>query len=156
MGEQHTQDSNPQHNHAHKSRLELQTQHTEFATQMELKSLTLRIKCVEAESISLRMFLERLVSCSMRLGGPFYSPKAARSRWRSIWKAILAFYRVVHRTVRCTTRQPQFMSGARSPSISGASDHCSSGPVGAPDTVRCIPDSPVHPADRWSWPRVAR
>jgi hypothetical protein len=38
--------------------------------------------------------------------GPFYSPKAARSRWRQSWKANLAFCRVVHRTdtvvVRCT------------------------------------------------------
>jgi hypothetical protein len=31
--------------------------------------------------------------------GPFYSPKAARSRWRQSWKANLAFCRVVHRTV---------------------------------------------------------
>jgi hypothetical protein len=69
--------------------------------------------------------------------GPFYSPKAARSRWRSIWKAILAFCRVVHRTVRCTAGQPLFMSGAQSPSISCAADRCSSGPVGAPDIVRC-------------------
>jgi hypothetical protein len=30
--------------------------------------------------------------------GPFYSPKVARSRWRSTWKSNLAFYRVVHRT----------------------------------------------------------
>jgi hypothetical protein len=30
--------------------------------------------------------------------GPFYSPKVARSRWRSTWKAILAFCRVAHRT----------------------------------------------------------
>jgi hypothetical protein len=44
--------------------------------------------------------------------GPFYSPKAAKSRWRSIWKAILAFCRVVHWTVRCTTGQLLFMSGA--------------------------------------------
>jgi hypothetical protein len=50
MGEQHTQDLNSQHNHAHKLRLELETQPTEFATQMELKSLTQRIKCVELES----------------------------------------------------------------------------------------------------------
>jgi hypothetical protein len=35
--------------------------------------------------------------------GPFYSPKAARSRWRQSRKAILAFCRVAHRTVRCTT-----------------------------------------------------
>jgi hypothetical protein len=37
--------------------------------------------------------------------GPFYSPKAARSRWRHSWKANLAFCRVAHRTttvhVRC-------------------------------------------------------
>jgi hypothetical protein len=30
--------------------------------------------------------------------GPFYSPKAARSRWRHSWKAIFAFCRVAHRT----------------------------------------------------------
>jgi hypothetical protein len=88
--------------------------------------------------------------------GPFYSPKAARSHWRSIWKANLAFCRVAHRTVRCATGQPLFLSGVRSPSISGAADRCSSGPIGAPDIVRCTPNSPVHPADRWSGPRVAR
>jgi hypothetical protein len=31
-------------------------------------------------------------------GGPFYIPKAARSRWRQSWKANLAFCRVAHRT----------------------------------------------------------
>jgi hypothetical protein len=31
--------------------------------------------------------------------GLFYSPKAARSRWRQSGKAILAFCRVAHRTV---------------------------------------------------------
>jgi hypothetical protein len=31
--------------------------------------------------------------------GPFYSPKAARSRWKPTRKAILAFCRVAHRTV---------------------------------------------------------
>jgi hypothetical protein len=69
--------------------------------------------------------------------GPFYSPKTARSHWRPTRKAILAFDRVAHRTVRCTTGQPLFMSGARSPSYSGADDHCSFVEVGAPDTVRC-------------------
>jgi hypothetical protein len=33
---------------------------------------------------------------------------------------------------------------------------CNFGLVGAPNTVRCTPDSPVPPADRWSGPRVAR
>jgi hypothetical protein len=73
--EQHTQDSNLQHNHTHKSQLELETQHTEFTTQMELKSLTQRIKCVESESGSLRMFLESLVYSSMCLGVPFIAPR---------------------------------------------------------------------------------
>jgi hypothetical protein len=88
--------------------------------------------------------------------GPFYSPKAARSRWRHSWKAKVAFCLVAHRTVRCTTGQPLFMSGARFPSIPGAADHCNFGLVGAPDTDRCTPDSPVPPADRWLGPRVAR
>jgi hypothetical protein len=89
--------------------------------------------------------------------GPFYSSKAARSRWRSNRKAILAFCRVVYRTVRCTTGHEQFMSGARSPSFSGETDRCALGPLGAPDTVRCdqVIVGPGHAspvdcaADRW-------
>jgi hypothetical protein len=73
--EQHTQDSNSQHNHAHKSRLELETQHTEFTTQMELKSLIQRIECVKLESWSLRMLSECLDDSSMRLGVPFIAPR---------------------------------------------------------------------------------
>jgi hypothetical protein len=72
---QHTQDSKPQHNHEHKSQLELEVQHTVFATQVELKSLTQRIKCVESESRSLRMFLVSLCTSSMRLGVPFIAPR---------------------------------------------------------------------------------
>jgi hypothetical protein len=50
---------------------------------------------------------------------------------------------VAHRTVRCATGQPLFMSGARFPSIPCAADRCSFGLVGAPTlsgahrTVRC-------------------
>jgi hypothetical protein len=86
----------------------------------------------------------------------FYSPKAARSRWRQSGKAILAFCQVAHRTVRCTTRQVLFSVRCRSPSKNGTTDRCRVVAVGAPDTVRCTPDSPVPPADRWSEPRVAR
>jgi hypothetical protein len=75
--------------------------------------------------------------------GPFYSPKAARSCWRPTRKAILAFCRLAHRTVWCTTGQPLFMFGARSPSYSGTDDYCRFVEVGALDTVRCTPDSPV-------------
>ena len=69
--------------------------------------------------------------------GLFYSPKAARSRWRHSWKAKVAFCRVAHRTVRCATGQLLFTSGARFPSKSGVADRCRLVAVGAPDTVRC-------------------
>jgi hypothetical protein len=43
---------------------------------MELKSLTQSIKCVEAESGSLRMLRECFVFfCSMHLGVPFIAPR---------------------------------------------------------------------------------
>jgi hypothetical protein len=88
--------------------------------------------------------------------GPFYSPKAARSRWNSIWKEIVAFCRVAHRTVRCTTGHEQSLSGAWSPSFSSEADRWALSPLGAPDTVWCTPDSVVRPGYRWPRPRVAR
>jgi hypothetical protein len=118
--------------------------HREFTARTELKSLTRSIECVETECGDLELLSECLGYSSMRLGGPFYSPKAARSRWKPTRKANLAFCRVAHQIVRCTTGQPLFMSGARFPSIPGAADRCNSRLVGAPDTVRCTPDSPVH------------
>jgi hypothetical protein len=81
--------------------------------------------------------------------GPFYSPKADRSRWKQSRKAILAFCWVVHRTVRCTTGQALFIVRCILPSKNRTVDRCRNGAVGAPDTVRCTPDSPVPPADRW-------
>jgi hypothetical protein len=85
--------------------------------------------------------------------GPFYSPKIARSRWKQSGKAILAFCRVAHRTVRCTTGQVLFIVRCRSPSKNRTVDRCRNGAVGAPDTVWCTLDSPVPFADRWrGWP----
>jgi hypothetical protein len=84
--------------------------------------------------------------------GPFYSPKAARSRWEHSRKANLAFCRLAHRTVRCTpdTVRCGFLS------FCGVVDRWRLGAVGAPDTVwctldtvRCTPDSPVPHPDRW-------
>jgi hypothetical protein len=70
--------------------------------------------------------------------GPFYSSKAARSRWRQSWKAKVAFCRVAHQTVRCATGQLLFMSSARFSSKSGATDRCQIG--GSWRTEHC----PVH------------
>ena len=60
---------------------------------------------------------------------------------------------VAHQTVRCTNGHPLFMSGARSPSYSGADDRCRVVAVGAPDTVWC-PCRPLARATRR--PRIAR
>jgi hypothetical protein len=79
----------------------------------------------------------------MRLGVPFIAPRPLGAVGDQFGRPFLPSVEW------CTGLQPLFMSGAWSPSISGAADRCSSGPVDAPD-------SPMHPADRWSWPRVAR
>jgi hypothetical protein len=113
-----------------------------------LKSQSRWSKCVFAESRRLRMFSVCLGVLLHTPSGPFYSPKAARSRWISIWKAILAFCRVAHRTVRCTTGQEQSLSSARSPSFSSEASRLALGPLGTPD-------SPVRPTYRWPRPRVA-
>jgi hypothetical protein len=76
--------------------------------------------------------------------GPFYRPKGPRSRWKSFWKAIFAFYRVAHRTVRAPPDRSCSLSGARSPSKSGSADRWSNGPLGSPGSVRCTLDSPVR------------
>jgi hypothetical protein len=68
--------------------------------------------------------------------GPFYSPKAARTVGGQQGRLSLP---------SVTTRQPRFMSGAWSPSYSGAVDCCRFVAVGTPDTVRCTPDSLVPP-----------
>src|SRR5688572_22920895 len=41
-------------------------------------------------------------------------------------------------------------------SFFGEADRWRFGAVGAPDTVRCTPDSPVPSSDHWLLPRVAR
>jgi hypothetical protein len=76
------------------------------------------------------MISESLVNSSMRLGVPFIAPRQlgavggqqVRLSLPSVgWRTGQSL-----QTVRC-----------RSPFYSGVDDHCISGPVGAPDTVRC-------------------
>jgi hypothetical protein len=86
--------------------------------------------------------------------GPFYSPKAARSRWRSIWKAFLSFCRVVHRTAgappdnHCRGPMRDLLPYRTQPTV-GPQDRL------AHRTVRCTPDSLVCPTDRCCGPCVA-
>jgi hypothetical protein len=144
---QHTQIRS--NTHAHKPRLELKMKHHEFTIRTELKSLTRSIKCAETECGRLRMLKVCLGVSSMRLGVPFIAPRQLGAVGGILGRLILP-------SVGWRTGQPLFMSGARFPSIPGAADRCSFRLVGASDTVRCTPDSPVPPANRWLGHRVAR
>jgi hypothetical protein len=72
---------------------------------MRLKSLSQRIECTRVDSWCLGIIKECLGLLLHAPRGPFYSPRAARSRWNPTRKVILAFCRVAHRTVWCTTGQ---------------------------------------------------
>jgi hypothetical protein len=119
-----------------------------FTTRTKLKSLTKSIKCVETECGRLRMLKVCLGDSSMRLGVPFIAPRQLGAVGGILERLILP-------SVGWCTGQPLFMYGAWFPSIPGAADRCNFGLVGAPDTVRCTPNSQVPPADHWSEPRVA-
>jgi hypothetical protein len=116
---------------------------------MELKSLSQRIKCVKLEPWSLRMLSECLGDSSMRLGVPFIAPRQLGSVGGKLGRSSLPS--VEWRTGQSGAPPNNYssLSGARLSSKLGAVDRCSFGPVGAPDTVRCTPDSPVPPTDRW-------
>jgi hypothetical protein len=79
------------------------------------------------------MLSECLDNSSMRLGVPFIAP-------RQLGAVEDQHGRLSLPSVEWRTGQ----FGARSPSKFGISDCCSSGLIGAPDTVRCPPDTAVH------------
>ena len=75
---------------------------------------------------------------SMRLGVPFIAPRQLGAVESKSGRPFLPS--VIGRTGQ---------SGARFPSLNGEADRWRLGAVGTPDTVRCTPDSPVPPPDRW-------
>jgi hypothetical protein len=79
------------------------------------------------------MLSECLDVSSIHLGVPFTTPRQLGAVEDQQGRLSLL-------SVEWRTGQP----GARLPSKSGTCDHCSSGLIGSPDTVRCTPDSPVH------------
>jgi hypothetical protein len=96
---------------------------------------------------------------------PFYRHKGPRSRWKQSRKANLAFCRVVHRTVRCTTGHcpvPDFLSEMEQSTVAVLEPLAHRTLSGAHRTVRCphltvglatrharIVRPTVGPADRW-------
>jgi hypothetical protein len=83
------------------------------------------------------MFLVSLVFSSMRLGVPFIAPRQLGAVGDQHGR--LSLPSVEWRTVQSGAPPDRSCSssGVRSPSKLGTSDRCSSGLVGAPDTVRC-------------------
>jgi hypothetical protein len=138
--------------------------------------LSQRIKCAESKSCCLGMLRECLVYSSMRLGVPFIAPRQLGAVESIPGRQILSSvaWRTgqsgAHRTLSGADFFPSLAKptvGAWEPlahrtlsgvhrtvwcgflSFFGEADRWRFGAVGAPDTVRCTPDSPVPPSDRW-------
>jgi hypothetical protein len=122
----------------------MSTQNTrgEFTTQKNAPISRMMNDYVKVRTRSLGMLRVCFGSSSMRLGVPFIAPRQVGAVGGQQGRPKLP-------SIGWRTGQPLFMSGARSPSYSGADDRCRFVAVGAPDSL-------VPPTDRWRGPRVAR
>jgi hypothetical protein len=107
--------------------------------------LSQRIECAELESWCLGMLRECLVYSSMRLWVPFIAPRQLGAVKSILGRQFLPS--VAWRTGQSGAPPDIVRCGFLS--YFGAADHWRFGAVGAQDTVRCTPDSPVPPSDRW-------
>jgi hypothetical protein len=103
---------------------------------MVLKSLSQRIECARMVSWCLGMIKECLGNSSMRLGVPFIARRQLGAVGTQQGRQFLP-------SVGWRTGQPLWHVRCESPSIPGVADRWIFGLVGAPDTVRCTPDSSV-------------
>jgi hypothetical protein len=81
----------------------------------------------------------------MRLGVPFIAPRQLGAVESNSGRLILPS--VIGRTGQSGAHRT--LSGARFPSLNSAVDRCRSGSRWRTGHVRCTPDSPVPPSDRW-------
>ena len=81
----------------------------------------------------------------MRLGVPFIAPRQLGAVENKSGRPSLPS--VVGRTGQSGAHRT--LSGARFPSLNSAVDRCRSGSRWRTGHVRCTPDSPVPPSDRW-------
>jgi hypothetical protein len=81
----------------------------------------------------------------MRLGVPFIAPRQLGAVESKSGRPFLPS------VVGCTGQSGahRTLSGARFPSLNSAADCCGSGSRWRTGHVRCTPDSPVPPSDRW-------
>ena len=85
------------------------------------------------------------MSSSMRLGVPFIAPRQLGAVENKSGRPSLPS--VVGRTGQSGAHRT--LSGARFPSLNSAADRCRSGSRWRTGHVRCTPNSPVPPSDRW-------
>jgi hypothetical protein len=88
---------------------------------------------------------ECLLFASMRLGVPFIAPRQLGAVESNPGRQFLPS--VAWRTGLSGAPPDTVQCGSLS--LFGEADRWRLGAVGAPDTVRCTPDSPVPPPDRW-------
>ena len=124
-----------QHNHAHKSQLELKTQLKEFSTQLELKSLSQRIECARMESWCLEMIKECLVCSSMRLGVSFIAPRQLGAIGDQLGRQFLPS--VEWCTGQSGAPPDSPVNYSRTSPVNSRERPVRSNQPGAPDTVRC-------------------
>jgi hypothetical protein len=83
----------------------------------------------------------------MRLGVPFIAPRQLGAVENKPGR--LSLPSVVGHTGQSGAHRTLVLSGARFPSLNSADDRCRSGSRWRTGHVRCTPDSPVPPSDRW-------
>jgi hypothetical protein len=129
---------------------------------MELKSLSQRTECVKLESWSLRMFLVSLGSSSMRLGVPFIAPRQLGAVGGKQGRPSLPSVECrtgqsgVPPDSHCRRSSADLLPFLAQTTVATPRQLAHRTLFGAHQTVRCTPDSPVPPADRWRGPRVDR
>jgi hypothetical protein len=114
--------------------------------------LSQRIKCAESKSWCLGMLRECLVYSSMRLGVPFIAPRQLGAVECIPGRQFLPS--IAWRTGQSGAPPDTVRCGFLS--FFGKADRWRFGAVGAPDTVRCTPDSTVPPFRPLARPRVSR
>jgi hypothetical protein len=107
--------------------------------------LSQRIKCAESKSWCLGMLGVYLLFSSMRLWVPFIAPRQLGAVESIPGRQFLPS--VAWRTGQSGAPSDTVRCGFLS--LFGEADRCRFRAVGALDTVRCTPDSPVPPSSRW-------
>jgi hypothetical protein len=106
--------------------------------------LSQKIECTELESWCLGMLRECLVSSSMRLGVPFIAPRQLGAVESIPGKQFLPS--VAWRTGQSGAN---FFPVLAQPTVEDSEPLAHQTLSGAHRTVRCTPDSPVPPSNRW-------